>query len=81
MADIIILAITVFQIWKFEPSVPVLKVTIAAIDASGKSTSFPGSFLLWSKDPGGRWSRDLLKSSRFLISVVLPIWEGWECSS
>ena len=33
------------------------------------------------KDPGGRWSRDLLKSSRFLISVVLSIWEGWECSS
>ena len=23
--------------------------------------------------PGGRWSRDLLKSSRFLISVVLSI--------
>ena len=45
------------------------------------ATSFPGSSLLWSKDPGGRWSRDLLKSSRFLISVVLSIWEGWECSS
>jgi hypothetical protein len=46
---------------------------------NAKATSFPGSFLLWSKDPGGRWSRDLLKSSRFLISVVLSIWEGWRC--
>ena len=32
------------------------------------STSYPGSFLLGRKDPGRRWSRDLLKSSRFLIS-------------
>jgi hypothetical protein len=29
------------------------------------TTSNPGSFLLRSKDPGRRWSRDLLKSSRF----------------
>ena len=40
------------------------------------TTSFSGYLLLGSKDPGGRWSRDLLKSSRFLISVVLSIWEG-----
>ena len=30
-------------------------------------TSFPGSYLLWRKDPGRSWSRDLLKSNRFLI--------------
>jgi hypothetical protein len=41
-----------------------------------QATSFPGYLLL-----GRRWSRDLLKSSRFLISVVLSIWEGLECSS
>jgi hypothetical protein len=33
-------------------------------------TSYPGSFLLGSKDPGRRWSRDLLKSSRFLINYL-----------
>jgi hypothetical protein len=27
-------------------------------------------FLLWRKDPGRRWSRDLLKSSRFLINYL-----------
>jgi hypothetical protein len=34
------------------------------------ATSYPGSFLLGSKDPGRRWSRDLLKSSRFLINYL-----------
>ena len=34
------------------------------------STSYPGYFLLWRKDPGRRWSRDLLKSSRFLINYL-----------
>ena len=51
------------------------------LKSPGQPTSFPGYLLLGSKDPGGRWSRDLLKSSRFLISVVLSIWEGLECSS
>jgi hypothetical protein len=36
----------------------------------GFSTSYPGSFLLWRKDPGRRWSRDLLKFSRFLINYL-----------
>ena len=31
------------------------------ITAGGVSTSYPGSFLLGSKDPCRRWSRDLLK--------------------
>ena len=30
------------------------------------ATSFLVSYLLWRKDPGKSWSRDLLKSSRFL---------------
>ena len=30
-------------------------------------SSFPGSYLLWRKDPGRSWSRDQLKSSIFLI--------------
>jgi hypothetical protein len=38
--------------------------------ASDTTTSYPGSFLLGSKDPGRRWSRDLLKSSRFLINYL-----------
>jgi hypothetical protein len=33
-----------------------------------KHNLVPRVFLLGSKDPGRRWSRDLLKSSRFLIS-------------
>jgi hypothetical protein len=37
-------------------------------EAKGKTISYPGSFLLGNKDPGRRWSHDLLKSSRFLIS-------------
>ena len=37
------------------------------------SASYPGSFLLGEKDPGRRWSRDLLKSSRFLINYELTI--------
>ena len=39
LPDILILAITVFQVWKFEPSVPILEATIAAKDI--KCTSFP----------------------------------------
>jgi hypothetical protein len=30
----------------------------------------PRVFPLGKKDPGGRWSRDLLKSSRFLINYL-----------
>jgi hypothetical protein len=37
---------------------------------SSSSISFPGSYLLWRKDPGRSWSRDLLKSSRFLINYL-----------
>jgi hypothetical protein len=33
-------------------------------------SSYPGYFLLWRKDPGRHWSRDLLKSSRFLINYL-----------
>jgi hypothetical protein len=39
LQDILILAITVFQIWKFEFSVPFLVATVAAKDT--KCASFP----------------------------------------
>jgi hypothetical protein len=35
-----------------------------------ESTSYPGSFLLGSKEPCRHWSRDPLKSSRFLINYL-----------
>jgi hypothetical protein len=41
-----------------------------AITVSCGSTSYPGSFLFERKDRGRRWSRDLLKSSRFLINYL-----------
>jgi hypothetical protein len=39
LADILVLAITVFQIWKFESSVPFLEATITANDM--KCASYP----------------------------------------
>jgi hypothetical protein len=42
LSDILILEITVFQIWKFEPSVPFLVATIAAKDTMNVTAKFHG---------------------------------------
>jgi hypothetical protein len=45
-----------------------VKTDTSQIQSSNTDNLVPRSFLLGRKDPGRRWSSDLLKSSRFLIS-------------